>query len=93
MVSRGKPKNKFSPPPREDLGIFDWREGIKGGLNLVHRLPMSVVAHTLVLPRQGGGELGGLSHREEYCSLNRLLLDSPSCLAEVFDVGGSHAEA
>jgi hypothetical protein len=48
MVSRGKPKNKFSPPPREDLGIFDWREGIKGGLNLVHRLPMSVVA-------RGGG--------------------------------------
>jgi hypothetical protein len=28
MVNRAKPTNKSSPPPREDLGIFDWREGL-----------------------------------------------------------------
>ncbi|MGB7066161.1 MAG: hypothetical protein WBF55_13530, partial [Syntrophobacteria bacterium] len=41
------------PPMRLSDNSFPipWREGIKGGLNLVHRLPMFVVA-------RGGGSGG-----------------------------------
>ena len=43
FLNRRKPKKNLPLP---------WREGIKGGLNLVHRLPMFVVA-------QGGGIIIG----------------------------------
>ena len=64
MVSRAKPNNKYSTP----LAGGDEGEG-EYSLN---SFILSSFTPTSVLPRQGGGEMG-LSHHEQYCSLNRPL--------------------